>query len=418
VMPRWLADRYCRLRKVPFYGSARPTEGYRTYTYTPSQYEAMVRRAGFQTAEVFGCFDGYNHQIALYSLQDHHARNETLRVAAPASSPAGRIRRWLTDCRWFYKTLENEVVVFGCKQAKPGRLLWSTLQSPGAITQINTRTKINALLFEDRQPKMIAQAAKRSYMHHRQERSFQILQRAEQELGQEARSYSVRWARPLGRQKTNRLDFFEYEFVQGNDLAKGLLPRFFKPLRLTKQVGQLTDGYVHLMNRLSTVCAPSNRKDWQGFLHRLSTVGIADSGLRERLQQVCRDLEPRDWAIQVVHGDLSFNNVILAGSGQMILVDWENMDEKGLPAIDLVRLLHDAHQDCRYFRPAEARRLMSLMRQAVAHALEKLHIISADLRSLELLFMAHQYEFDQARDVEVDSLLTAYRDPYFSLFNE
>ncbi len=418
VMPRWLADRYCRFRQVPFYGSATSTEGYRTYTYTPSQYEAMVRRAGFQTAEVFGCFDGYNRQIALYPLQDHHARNETLRIAAPASSRAGSIRRWVTDSRWFYKTLENEVVVFACKPAKPSRLFWSALRSPGAITQINTGTKINALLFEDRQPKIIAQAAKRSYMHERQERSFQILQRAEQKLGEEARSYSVRWARPLGRQKINRLDFFEYEFVKGNDLAKGLLPRFFRPLRLTTQVRQLTDGYVHMMNRLSTVCAPSSRKDWHGFLHRLSTIGIADNGLRERIQQACRALEPRAWAVQVVHGDLSFNNVILAGSGQMILVDWENMDEKGLPAIDLIRLLHDAHQDCSYFRPAEARRLMGLMRQAVTRALENLHIISADFRPLELLFVAHQYEFDHARQVDLDSLVTAYRDPQFSLLNE
>ena len=150
VMPRWLADRYCRLRKVPFYGSEISTEGYRTYTYTPSQYEAMVRGAGFQTVEVLGCFDGYNHQIALYSLQDRHARNESLRVAAPASSRAGRIRRWVTDSRGFYKILENEVVLLGCKQARRGRLFWSGLQSPGAITQINTGTKINALLFEGR----------------------------------------------------------------------------------------------------------------------------------------------------------------------------------------------------------------------------------------------------------------------------
>src|SRR5439155_25839362 len=118
-------------------------------------------------------------------------------VAAPASSRAGRIRRWVTDSRGFYKILENEVVLLGCKQARRGRLFWSGLQSPGAITQINTGTKINALLFEGRQPKIIAQAAKRSHMHERQERSFELLQRAEQKLGEEARSYSVRWARPL-----------------------------------------------------------------------------------------------------------------------------------------------------------------------------------------------------------------------------
>ncbi len=61
---------------------------------------------------------------------------------------------------------------------------------------------------------------------------------------------------------------------------------------------------------------------------------------------------------------------------------------------------------------------MGLMRQAVTRALENLHIISADFRPLELLFVAHQYEFDHARQVDLDSLVTAYRDPQFSLLNE
>ena len=416
IMPRWLADRYCRVRTVPFYGSETPTKGYRTYTYTPSQYEAMFRRAGFQTVEVFGCFDGYNRQVAIYSLQNHHERKETLRLANPACSRAGRIRRWLTDSRWFYRTLESEVVVLGCKQAKPGRLFWSGLESPGAITQINTDTKVSALLF-DHQPKLWAQAAKHPRVHERQERSFQILRRAGELLGEEARSYSVRWARPLGRQRLDRLDFFEYEFVEGTHLARSLRPQSFEPRRVADQLRQLTDGYVHLMNRLSTVLTPSRDQDWRAFLHRLRQVDIADGGLRERIQRVCRDLEPRHWAIRVVHGDLSFNNVILDPSGQMVLVDWENMDEKGLPAIDLVRLLHDMHRDSRDFRPGEARRLMGLVRQAITSAFEELHISSADFRSVELLFVAHQLEFDQARHVDVNSLVAEYRDSHFSLFN-
>lgn len=415
LMPRRAADWYCRRRRVPFYGSANALDGYRTYTHSPRKYARMLTQAGFGTVDVFGCHDGYNRQIGLASLANYTAWKKTRSIVDTPCSLLGTMRRLISHNRVLFRALENEVVVFGCKDPDAGQLFWSSLGAPGPITQLSTAQKVNALLFEGGRVTAIATAAKRESAQAPLEHSHRVLRRAQALLGEEIDKYAVRWPRPLGTKCCHGLDVFEWEFAEGDLLSKLLLPRNYHPGRFARIVQQLTQGYVHLTARLTEALAPEPTLSCAALLKTWSAIRLGDSALNERLQAACRNLGGRDWRLQVVHGDLTFNNVIQSPSGQLILLDWDNVAEEGLPAIDLVRLLYDAWMDSKIFRPRQALEFLANVRAGVQAALASLGFGAGDFGDLEMLFVAHQHQYDHSRHCEVETMLRAYGDPSFTL---
>lgn len=415
LMPRRLADWYCRRRRVPFYGSSNALGGYRTYTHSPRKYAKMLKQAGFGTVDVFGCHDGYNRQIGLASLSNYHAWKKTRAIVDTPCSLLGTMRRLISHNRILFRALENEVVVFGCKKAEARPLFWSGLGSPGPITQLSTGQKVATLSFQDGRPTAIAMAAKSERAQAPLAHSHRLLGRAQELLGAEADGYALRWPKPLGMKSCHDLDVFEWEFAEGDLLSKLLLPRNYRPGRFAQLLQQLAQGYVFLTARLTDVLGPAPTTSCSQLLKAWSAIQLGDPGLNERLQAACRNLAGRDWKLQVMHGDLTFNNVILAPTGQMVLLDWDNVTEEGLPAIDLVRLLYDAWMDSKVFRPRQAQEFLANVRAGVQAALANLGIGASDFGDLEMLFVAHQVEFDHSRDCEVETMLRAYGDPSFTL---
>jgi SAM-dependent methyltransferase len=418
LMPRWLADWYCRRRRVPFYGSASAANGYRTYTHSPRRYLAMLREAGFETARAFGVFDGYNRQIGIAPLDDFRAWQTIRAIVDAPCSLLGRLRRVISHNRLTFRALENEVVLFACKRPDAGSLFWSDLQPTGSIAQLNTGKKVATLHFEDGRPTVIAKAAKNDAAHQRLEQKYALLEQAQAALGDEVESYPLRWPKPLGQGPCQGLELFRWEFAGGALLSKLLLPGHYRPRRFARLLKQLTGGYVHLCARLTHALGSEARTTWPQLLDSLRVAQFSAPTLKQRLDAACRRLAQRDWSLQVTHGDLTFNNVILMSTGQMMLIDWENVSREGLPAIDLLRLLYDAWMDGKGFRPRQARKLLASVRGAVTEALLGLGVRMADFRDLELIFVAHQHAFDHARKCEVQTLLSAYGDPSFSLFKE
>ena len=336
-------------------------------------------------------------------------------IIDPACSFLGTLRRLVCHNRFTYRTVENEVVVFGCKKPDAGPLFWSGLRAPRPVTQLNNPKKVFTLFFEGGQPTVMAKAAKNDAAHRRLEHEYGLLSRAQELLGAEASALALRWPKPLGRQDCHGQEFFEWEFARGQLLSKLLLPRNYRPRRFAAWLRQLTDGYVRLMARLTSVLTPASATSWPRLLDSWSGIRLGDRGLEARLQASCRKLARRDWKLQVIHGDLTFNNVILADGGQMILIDWNNADTAGLPAIDLFRLLYDAWVDSKVFRPRRAQEFLASVRAGVAHALASLGIAADDFADIEMLFVAHQHEFDHSRKCQGEQLIRAYSDPAFTL---
>jgi hypothetical protein len=97
LLPRVLADLYCRLRQHPFYGAEHTIIGYRTYTHTPRQYQLMFEQAGFRQVEVLGVFSGYNDQKLIYDINDFPGRRYAQLRFNPPASALGRLRRRIVD---------------------------------------------------------------------------------------------------------------------------------------------------------------------------------------------------------------------------------------------------------------------------------------------------------------------------------
>jgi SAM-dependent methyltransferase len=415
LMPRAVADWYCRRRQVPIYGSQDAPRGYRTYTHTPRRYQAMFRAAGFASVEVHGCFDGYNRQLGLYPLTDAPARAEVHRVLDPAGSWLGALRRVVTGSRLLHATLVPEVVVFGCKAPTDGPLAWSGLEGSEPLAQVNTNDKVAVLRFIAGRPVTIARAGKTPASRRLLEHEHNFLDRLQARFGPQARTLPLRWPVPVRRLRCNGLVFHESEYVQGTLLSEQLLPRRHRPTRFRRMLADLCDRYLTLCRRLGE---GADRPAAEDHLDALAALDIGDAVVQRRIESACLRMRQRGWPTGPVHGDLALSNTIRLPDGALVLIDWEHATEVGSPALDLVRLFRDVSTEEGLLRPAVRARALADARAVVAAALATLGFGAADLADLEVLFLADQYRLLQERGACPASLLRAYHERTFALSPE
>ncbi|MFI5361858.1 MAG: methyltransferase domain-containing protein [Elusimicrobiota bacterium] len=416
LMPRRLADWYCRKRGVNFYGSDHSADGYRTYTYAPQRYPRMFRAAGFASVDVYGVFDGYNRQKAVYRMGDADARRATRELVNPPASWKGRLRRDLENARPLYQILENEVVVFGRKSAANGPLFWPSLPHDGPVTQFSSSDKVFGVCF-DGGPASVFKTAKTDEAVPILEKEYDFLRDAERRHGDSVRSWPLRWPKPLGARKRHGRSLFQYEFARGLPLSNQLLPVSFDLDRFGRLLGRLIDGYIELCGRMTAAqpAAPSPAA-WGDLLDRLAAVRVDDAACAERIRAAIGRLRPRQWATGLAHGDLSLGNTMMAAEGSMILVDWENAAFGGFAAIDLLRLLYDVWDESSLLKPRSREAVMERTRRAVGDALGRVGIGPEDYDDVEALFIAHQFqqwisrEHDLRAPVKVRELLRRYRE--------
>lgn len=68
LMPRKIADIYCKLRKKTVYGTYQFINGYRTYTYSWKGYRGILQKAGFTDVDIYEVFPGYNEPCIIIPL--------------------------------------------------------------------------------------------------------------------------------------------------------------------------------------------------------------------------------------------------------------------------------------------------------------------------------------------------------------
>jgi SAM-dependent methyltransferase len=414
VMPRWLANYYCKLRSVPFYGGDRVLSKYRTYTYTPAQYKQMFRRVGFPAVEVYGLHDGYNRQVAIYPLQDYFARQVTRNIVDPPASFRGASRRAIANNRLCYKTLENEVVVFGCKNAGAVRLSWAGIKCSGAITTINTSRKVNLLLFEEDEPRWIAQASKNRQDQDRFDKEYRFLQTLEAILGQN--ESDLRWPKPCGEQVWHQLHFYLLEFQKGVPLSRLLLPWFHRGRRVNELMPRLVQSYINLTERMTgRLRGVITDEEREAFIAPLEKVCFDDAKIGRQVYTACEVFRARNWPMQVVHGDLSFSNTLLCDTGRLVLIDWENTSMAGLAGIDLMRLLGDGWFESEHLPDQDRSDFMAGLRQVVSRGLRQLQIEPIDFPHITALFLSHQVYFNRVRGGQVASFEKAFLQGVFDL---
>jgi SAM-dependent methyltransferase len=437
IMPRWLADWYCRRRRVHFYGSEHRADGYRTYTHTPAQYANMLKQAGFTTVDVLGAQDGYNRQQALYRLSDPGPRRLTRQLGYPPSTWKGWLRQKLADGPW-YPWTENEVVAFARKSAPPVRETgtgsaarracprfsdrhpgpaWSGLHD-GPVTQFSTGSKFFLLCFSNGQPASVFKGAKNAAAEVRLAREYDFLTAADRRQGAEAQAWPLCWPRPLGTRQFHGQTLYHYEYAHGTPLHRLLLPLQFRARRFHRSLRRLMESYVEWCAKMTSTCRGAHPDS--SPLPGPAEFGIdrLDNNLARRVEAACARLQREAWPLQVTHGDLTLTNSIVLPGGKVVLVDWEHATSSGLCAVDLLRLLYDTANDAARLLPHAYPAILAQAKQTTRDVLARIGVGPDDYADLEALFVAHQLHYGRSPNADVPDpteLRQAYERGTFSL---
>jgi SAM-dependent methyltransferase/aminoglycoside phosphotransferase (APT) family kinase protein len=417
LIPRKLADLYCRVRAKPFYGSEHVVRGYRTYTHTPAQYQRMVKRAGYDSVHVQGVFDGYNRQRALYAIDDRAGRKALLERVNPAASFAGSLRRLVTDSRALYRTLEDEVVIFAQKPtpaAAERSLPWAEIAAPGrTVVQVNQNFKTLAVVCDAGVPVEILEAEKKGHEDagRRLQRSFEVLGTLQQQLQGDLAALPMRWPVPRGTVSICGRPYRRYEYIHGRSLANYLLPRNYDARSVPQLFTRAIASYVALCTRLTTHLrdgAAAVVGDWQDVEAQLTGVQVSED-IRRDFQLAVRHARNNGWRLSVIHGDFSAGNLLVTPSGELVLLDWEHFSSNYPLGADLLRFLNDSIVESNRLNPRAGAAFRRQLTGAVEAALAGYGYGAEDYRHLDALYIAAQVAALGAETRTYQPLLDAYR---------
>jgi SAM-dependent methyltransferase/aminoglycoside phosphotransferase (APT) family kinase protein len=417
LMPRRLADLYCRLRAIPFYGSEHIVRGYRTYTHTPSQYRRMFQRAGYDNISLRGVLSGYNRQHVLYDLDDHAGRKAVLEGVNPAASIAGTLRRLVTDNRALYRMLESHVVIFAQKPApEPAAtaLPWAEIAAPRrTVVQVNQNLKTFAVVCDGGMPVEILEAEKKGHEEEgrRLQRSFETLGALQQELQADLPTLPMRWPTPRGTVRICGRTYRRYEYIHGRLLATQLLPRWYRPRSVPRLFTRAIAAYVELCDRLSSsLRASASREvtDWQRIEGQLSDIEVEDD-IREDFKEAVRFAMSAGWRLSVIHGDFSPGNLLVTPAGEMVLLDWEYFTN-GFPlGADLLRFHEGSVIASAGLEPKARDAFRRHVSEGVSSALTAYGYAPEDYRHLDALYIGSQVAARGSERRAFRPLLNAYR---------
>lgn len=404
-LPSRLAGAYRRLRRMPFYG--RPAAGSQAPRFTPAGYEALVRQAGFDTVELYGCFPGCHEHAAVYPLGAYRERLTTRRIVDHSPRRWARLARAVTDARLLYDKLEAEVILLARKRRAAGPLTrLAGVRTAHTLTQFSTDDKVFSLTFAGGLPVSIAKAGKTPAVAGRLRREFEFL------VGV-ARDHGARLPftlpRALVEQEQNGRTFFEYEYNHGRPLHHLLSPTPAGVRAFAGAFARVCEAYVDLALRLGDAGGVDEVLDDLGAVH------LRDPEMERRIRAACREAKGRGWAARWVHGDLALVNVLVPDRGRMTLIDWEHV-AAGLPCLDLMCLLYDTGERTRRLPAAPRGAILAAARAAVGRGFERLGLRPADFALAELLFLARQGRFwyGPAR-ADIGPLLRDYQQGAFTI---
>ena len=397
LMPRVIADWYCRFRSKPIYGAEKfshLTNGYRTYCYTPKQYDAMMHEAGFGTVEINGAFSGYNDQRAIYPMKAYEARKKTLDVVNPPSSKLGIVRRMIADSKPLYDKLECDVLILASKGETPNRLTWPNFEKKNeTTTQFSRSDKVYLISFQDKQAVALSKAGKTEAASRMLESEYNFLQSAAPLFKE---GVPLICPNPLGREQYNGSNLYTYQYFNGHSLSRFVMPIFFNADEFMAIFRTLVRSYVdfcHSIAHLTPLATMPLVDPTYDVIHTTD-----DPVLRERALRGFKKLEILKSKTCVIHGDLALNNVFVTENQQVVLIDWETVTT-GLIHFDLIRLLYDLQSETNLLSPKTRRRLIEEASDEIRKVFVVLGTSSEDYVDLEALFIVSQYSAMNTRGI-------------------
>lgn len=413
LMPRWLADAYCRIRARPYYGSERAIHSYRTYTYTPLHYVRMLREAGFGNVSANGVYDGYNRQIVVYKLGDSAGRKTVLNRIDPPSSVAGSARRFLENSHIFSRYFEQEVILFASKARPPidpARLPWGDVLSENrSVVQVNLPTKILGIVFDTRTPIEVLEIEKQGCRDagHRLDAAYDLLVRMKDAV--QGSPLSMRWPEPLGRVMISGRCHRRYSYITGDSLSSLLRPARYSESRVFQVISQAVVSYLQLCAWMSEHF-PINRDTsyWDTFEKQIDLIEMGDD-IRNEVRAAISKANDKHWTLSVIHGDFTASNLIVRSIEDFVVLDWEHFT-LGFPVgADLIRFQQDILNDSERLPELSRKRLARHLDEVIRAALLRCGYQANDYRDLQSLYVGHQILALGGETYTYGRLLQAFR---------
>jgi|SRR5579883_233651 len=412
LMPRWLADVYCRMRARPNYGAEVVTGRYRTYTYTPLQYERMFRAAGFEQVTVYGVYDGYNRQIAVYELGDACGRKAVLERIDPPASVAGRLRRAVENNRTIARHFEQEVVLFGRKGPQASArhdAPWAEALAPDrTVVQVNLPSKILGIICEGGVPQEVLEIEKRGCEEagRRLEHAFEIL--THMQMKSKGMTLPMRWPEPRGRLSVSGRSYRRYEYVAGESLSALLRPARYREGLVLPLIARAVDAYVRLCEWMSEQWPSQGADAWDTLAQRVRSTPM-DEDIRARVLAAIGRAQHQSWKMSAIHGDFTAGNVIVGPANEFVLIDWEHFTPAYPVGAELVRFQQDVLIDSKRLSPSRRARLAAEVDLLVKSAFEKHGYGPEAYGDLQSLYIGHQILSLGGEQNTYPPLLQAYR---------
>jgi SAM-dependent methyltransferase len=394
LMPRRIADVYCRIRNSPYYGAEHVAKGYRTYTYTAAQYGRMISRAGFGDVSIKGIFDGYNRQKVVYDLHDRAARDAVMQRINPPASVAGVLRRACTENRFVYRIFEGEVAILASKHpVNRASAPWAeALTSGRTVVQVNLPFKVLGVVCDRGVPTEVLEVEKKgeSKAALRLAHAATTLEMLHSHLASKITSLPMRWPIPQGVKTVTGRSYYQYEYIAGQSLSAMLLPLHYDERKVSRFVSRAIDSYVKLCRQLSdSLPATDLSSRWQTAETQLDGIE-ASASIREAYREAMRAAKQANWELSPVHGDFTASNLLITEQGQFVLIDWEHFSRNYFVGADLLRFLQDALMDSTRLPTKQREAFRRVLHDEVGKGLQTCGHSASDLGHLQALYIGQQ----------------------------
>jgi ubiquinone/menaquinone biosynthesis C-methylase UbiE/aminoglycoside phosphotransferase (APT) family kinase protein len=329
LLPRFVANLYSILI------ARRP---YRTYTFSNRGHRRLLKRAGFSSPAICGLNPGYTRLAELIPFKscgdlwkqrkqhgrDRIRRSETFVPAFGiiASKGAPRIPSVIERIA---SEIESQLQS-GTGTAEFHRF-WVTSKAKGIVAgQIGDYEVVVKLPFNDS-----ATAAA--------ERNYQFLQKAGQMAGLQRVT-----PRPVAKGEVQGVRYYAETYVRGR-LLQTVLNRHNDAVYLQAISGILQAFNPELQERSPKALTGEFYR--QQVLTPLEKVddNIDEQALVEEIRAYFgKHLEGLSVRSGLVHGDVSDSNIFVGGADVTGVVDWEDIDPMGIPALDAINFVHSARR--------------------------------------------------------------------------
>ncbi len=339
LMPRWMANLYCRIKKPAKFLTEEKIAGYRTYTYSYWAWESFLQKAGYSDITIYGLLPSYNN-IEIQSRLDkasiyRYFINTLVGERTIKRRVLGNLGR-LGGCLGIQKLLHPHFGVLARKPASNGTLQKD--KRPDLVRSKPHGHKIISFLFDNSStPICVRKTVRYPDQEPLLEREIESLKRVEQAVGDKL---GIAIPKILGVYKGSQGLVFEQEVLDGAPLSK-TLDRYHPPVDMLHKIEPIVEGFSILekMARLSQPNAELARSRADAIVDKLSKiVNSDDDEVIDHFQLLlASEIEKADWtniACIPQHGDFSPSNILVDGKKISSILDWEYFDETGLPLMD------------------------------------------------------------------------------------